>query len=89
MGGPLLPRLGSAEQYGTVILPVDSEHSAVFQALQAGRREEVRQGSAYQPAGALFVTYSSQQLAQVTVADALAHPTWEHGAENNGRFGNA
>ncbi len=75
-GGPLLPQL--ARKNGAKILPVDSEHSAGFQALQAGRREEVRR-VVLTASGGPFRTYSPQQLAQVTVADALAHPTWNMG----------
>ena len=41
MAGPLVTRAGRAER-GAAIVPVDSEHSAVFQALQAGRRDEVQ-----------------------------------------------
>ncbi len=76
MGGPLVTRL--ARQTGARLLPVDSEHSAVFQALQAGRREEVRR-VVLTASGGPFRTYSQEQLAQVTVADALAHPTWDMG----------
>ncbi len=76
MGGPLLVRL--AQKNGTKILPVDSEHSAVFQALQAGRREEVGR-VVLTASGGPFLTYSNEQLARVTVADALAHPTWNMG----------
>jgi len=74
--GPLITRL--ARDRHTRILPVDSEHSAVFQALQAGRREEVKR-VVLTASGGPFRTYTSEQLAKVTVADALAHPTWEMG----------
>jgi 1-deoxy-D-xylulose-5-phosphate reductoisomerase len=50
----------------------------VFQALQAGRREEVAR-VVLTASGGPFRTYSSAQLARVTVADALAHPTWNMG----------
>jgi 1-deoxy-D-xylulose-5-phosphate reductoisomerase len=76
VGGPLVTQL--ARQRGARILPVDSEHSAVFQALQAGRREDVRR-IVLTASGGPFRTYSDEQLATVTVADALAHPTWEMG----------
>jgi len=76
MAGPLVTRL--AKQTGATILPVDSEHSAVFQALQAGRREEVRR-VVLTASGGPFRTYSDEQLAAVTVADALDHPTWDMG----------
>ena len=67
-----------ARRKNAKILPVDSEHSAVFQALQAGRREEVRR-VVLTASGGPFRTFSPEQLAQVTVADALAHPTWAMG----------
>jgi len=76
VGGPLVTRL--AKDNGARILPIDSEHSAVFQALQAGRREEVRRVM-LTASGGPFRTYTEQQLAGVTVAEALAHPTWEMG----------
>jgi len=76
VGGPLLTRL-ARERHAT-ILPVDSEHSAVFQALQAGRREEVKR-VVLTASGGPFRTFTADQLAAVTVADALAHPTWEMG----------
>jgi 1-deoxy-D-xylulose-5-phosphate reductoisomerase len=59
-------------------LPVDSEHSAVFQALQAGRREEVRR-VILTASGGPFRNYTHEQLSRVTVADALDHPTWAMG----------
>jgi 1-deoxy-D-xylulose-5-phosphate reductoisomerase len=76
MAGPLVTRL--AREKKSTILPVDSEHSAVFQALRAGRREEVKR-VVLTASGGPFRTYSTDQLAHVTVAEALAHPTWEMG----------
>ena len=76
VAGPLVTRL--AAETGARILPVDSEHSAVFQALRAGRREEVRR-VVLTASGGPFRTYSPEKLAQVTVQDALAHPTWDMG----------
>jgi len=76
VAGPLVMRL--ADQQGGKILPVDSEHSAVFQAMQAGRHEEVKR-VVLTASGGPFRTYTDEQLTQVTVAEALAHPTWEMG----------
>ena len=76
VGGPLVMDL--ARRKNVKILPVDSEHSAVFQALQAGKPEEVRR-IILTASGGPFRTCSSLQLAQVTVADALSHPTWAMG----------
>ena len=76
MAGPLVTRL--AAQRGGQIIPVDSEHSAVFQALQAGRRQDVKR-IILTASGGPFRSYSAEQLAHVTVADALNHPTWRMG----------
>jgi len=76
VGGPLVMDL--ARRRNATILPVDSEHGAIFQALQAGRREEVRR-VILTASGGPFRTFSPQQLEKVTVADALAHPTWAMG----------
>ncbi len=76
VGGPLVTRL--AAEKGARLLPVDSEHSAIFQALQAGRPDEVRR-VILTASGGPFRTYTDEQLAQVTVEDALAHPTWDMG----------
>jgi 1-deoxy-D-xylulose-5-phosphate reductoisomerase len=76
VGGPLITQL--ARQKNARLLPVDSEHSAVFQALQAGRREEVRR-VILTASGGPFRNYSTEQLARVSVADALDHPTWAMG----------
>jgi len=67
-----------ARERGSRLIPVDSEHSAVFQALQCGRREEVRK--IYLTAsGGPFRTWSAERIEQATLAEALQHPTWEMG----------
>jgi 1-deoxy-D-xylulose-5-phosphate reductoisomerase len=76
VGGPLVTRL--AAERNALILPVDSEHSAVFQAMQAGRRDEVSR-VILTASGGPFRTYTAEQLAIVTVQEALAHPTWDMG----------
>ena len=76
MAGPLVMRL--AAERGATIIPVDSEHSAVFQALQAGRREEVKR-VVLTASGGPFRRHTAEQLAQVTPQDALRHPTWNMG----------
>ncbi len=76
MAGPLVMQL--ATERGAAILPVDSEHSAIFQALRAGRAEEVHR-ILLTASGGPFRGHSPDQLRQVTVDDALAHPTWQMG----------
>jgi 1-deoxy-D-xylulose-5-phosphate reductoisomerase len=63
---------------GGEIVPVDSEHSAVYQALQAGPREAIRR-ILLTASGGPFRGRSKAELERVTVADALAHPTWSMG----------
>lgn len=63
---------------GAEILPVDSEHSAIFQAMQAGRREEVSK-IILTSSGGPFREMSAEKIADVTVEQALAHPVWEMG----------
>jgi 1-deoxy-D-xylulose-5-phosphate reductoisomerase len=76
VAGPLVTKL--AAERGATILPVDSEHSAIFQALEAGRRQDV-QRLILTASGGPFRNYTPEQLEDVTVADALAHPTWDMG----------
>lgn len=76
VAGPLVVQL--AKQSGALLLPVDSEHSAVFQALQSGRREEV-QRILLTASGGPFRNVTLEQMQQATVAQALAHPTWSMG----------
>jgi 1-deoxy-D-xylulose-5-phosphate reductoisomerase len=76
MAGSLVTR--RAAECRATILPVDSEHSAVFQAMQAGGREEVKR-VILTASGGPFRRYSPAQLADVTVEEALAHPTWDMG----------
>ncbi|MFO0917551.1 MAG: 1-deoxy-D-xylulose-5-phosphate reductoisomerase [Planctomycetaceae bacterium] len=67
-----------AAKTGATMIPVDSEHSAIFQALQAGRGQEVRR-IILTASGGPFRGYKREQLENVTVAQALAHPTWQMG----------
>jgi 1-deoxy-D-xylulose-5-phosphate reductoisomerase len=76
MAGPLVMRL-AAEQ-NAKILPVDSEHSAVFQALAGGNRGDLSR-VILTASGGPFRSFSRERMERVTVADALAHPTWKMG----------
>jgi 1-deoxy-D-xylulose-5-phosphate reductoisomerase len=76
MAGPLVMRLAATS--GATILPVDSEHSAIHQALSAGRRDEVAR-LLLTASGGPFRTWPAEKLADVTPAEALRHPTWSMG----------
>lgn len=76
VAGSLLVPLAEARKVD--LLPIDSEHSAVFQAMAAGRRAEVRK--VYLTAsGGPFRTWTAEQMASARPADALRHPTWSMG----------
>lgn len=62
------------------ILPVDSEHCAVFQSLKSGKRSEVKR-IILTASGGPFFSYSKERLASVTPKEALKHPTWNMGAK--------
>ena len=76
VAGELMNRL--AAEYQVPILPVDSEHSAIFQCLEPGNRIEKILLTA---SGGPFRRYSEEELKTVTKAQALAHPTWNMGAK--------
>lgn len=69
-----------AKQRGVSILPVDSEHSAIFQAMQCGRLNEIRQ-VILTASGGPFRTASIEAIRNATVADAMNHPTWKMGGK--------
>jgi 1-deoxy-D-xylulose-5-phosphate reductoisomerase len=74
--GALFMRRAAAA--GAKVLPVDSEHNAIFQALGAGRREDVRR-IVLTASGGPFRTWSGDAIRRVTVEQALKHPTWSMG----------
>lgn len=65
---------------GAELIPVDSEHSAIFQCLHCGTHGEVKR-LLLTASGGPFFGYTKEQLADVTLADALKHPTWKMGAK--------
>lgn len=65
---------------GAELIPVDSEHSAIFQCLHAGKKEEVKR-LWLTASGGPFFGYTAAELQKVTRADALKHPTWSMGAK--------
>jgi 1-deoxy-D-xylulose-5-phosphate reductoisomerase len=68
----------AVREHKVSLLPIDSEHSAIFQALEAGRRDDVAI-LILTASGGPFRTFSPEQLAHVTPAQALAHPNWSMG----------
>lgn len=74
-GSLLIPE---ARRRGVDILPVDSEHSAIFQAIQCGRPREIGR-VILTASGGPFRTASREKMETATLADALNHPTWRMG----------
>src|SRR5579872_5163555 len=74
-GGLFMRRAAAA---GARVLPVDSEHNAIFQALGAGRREDVRR-IVLTASGGPFRTWTLEAIQKVTLEQALKHPTWTMG----------
>lgn len=71
--------MAEAEKYGAQIVPVDSEHSAIFQCLMGcGNKKEVRK-ILLTCSGGPFFGMEAEQLRRVTKADALKHPNWKMG----------
>lgn len=76
VAGDLITRL--AHEYQVPILPVDSEHSAIFQCLEPGNRIDKILLTC---SGGPFRKFDAEQIKHVTKTDALAHPTWNMGAK--------
>ncbi len=72
--------MASVEKYGATLLPVDSEHNAIFQVLNQERRAEVTK-LILTASGGPFRTFSAKQLRQVKKEQALKHPVWDMGAK--------
>lgn len=78
VAGELICRLAS--EYHTPILPVDSEHSAIFQSIVGEENNEIEK-ILLTASGGPFRNHTKEQIAKVTKADALRHPTWDMGAK--------
>lgn len=76
MAGKLV--MTAVQAHGVRLLPIDSEHSAIFQALEAGRREDVSR-IILTASGGPFRDRGTDELREVTPAQALAHPNWDMG----------
>ncbi|MCU0082001.1 1-deoxy-D-xylulose-5-phosphate reductoisomerase [Streptococcus danieliae] len=72
--------MAAARDKGVSILPVDSEHSAIFQAMQGLERQDVKK-LVITASGGSFRDKTRAELEAVTVAEALAHPNWTMGAK--------
>jgi len=70
--------MNAAREYGVQVLPVDSEHNAIYQCLEGNAAEHVRR-LILTASGGPFRRLPSEQLASVTVEQALKHPSWEMG----------
>ena len=78
VAGELICRL--AQEYHVPIIPVDSEHSAIFQCLMGEGDNEIDK-ILLTASGGPFRLFTKEQMSRVTAADALKHPTWEMGAK--------
>lgn len=78
-GGSLVTK--TAKEYGVDILPVDSEHSAIFQCLQSMNKKEQLKSIILTASGGPFFSKTADELKDVTVENALKHPNWSMGAK--------
>ncbi len=75
-GGKLVNK--TVAEYGAEIIPVDSEHSAIFQCLKAGENKEIRR-LILTSSGGPFRKFPKEKMSEITVEQALDHPTWKMG----------
>lgn len=75
-GGALVMQL--VKQHGVELIPIDSEHSAIFQCLNGEKRSTIRR-LVITSSGGPFRTWTDEQLENITVTQALNHPTWNMG----------
>ena len=74
-GSLLMPM---AQRYGATILPIDSEHSAILQAMHSGSRSEVEK-VIITASGGPFRTATAEEIDRASLSDAMNHPTWDMG----------
>lgn len=72
--------MAAVERSGATLLPVDSEHNAIFQCLAGGKLEQVRKIT-LTASGGPFRSFSFDEMRNVTPAQAVAHPNWDMGAK--------
>ena len=72
--------MSAARKKGVEVLPVDSEHSAIFQSLKSGKHHEIKK-ILLTASGGPFFGHTKEELKDITVTEALAHPTWKMGAK--------
>ena len=77
-GGEIVMK--AVREKGVRLIPVDSEHSAIFQCLKSGKQQEIKR-IMLTASGGPFFGYTKEQLKGITLEDALAHPTWKMGAK--------
>ncbi len=75
-GGELVNK--TVAEHGAEIIPVDSEHSAIFQCLKSGRNADIRR-LILTSSGGPFREYPAEKFSEITVEQALDHPTWNMG----------
>ena len=76
VAGPLVMR--EAKRCNATLIPVDSEHSAIFQAIECGQKDQV-QRIILTASGGPFRTWSAEKISTATAENALSHPTWDMG----------
>lgn len=76
--GPLV--MAMAKKHGTIILPVDSEHNAIFQVFESENKSSIER-LVLTASGGPFRTWTREQMARATPVQAVAHPNWSMGAK--------
>ncbi len=78
--GPVVKNIVTNSRFSGQIIPVDSEHSAIWQCLKSGKKNEVKE-IVLTASGGPFRGWNKEQLKSVTKQQALKHPTWSMGAK--------